>query len=295
MVRCSSGTPTRANGIRWRCMAPQAGNTSPSELAKRDMKNILFQVTLFLAVAASVFGQTATVTVNTSTKVTQPPVGLLTLDGAASFMITRGTGSPNGVVTAAAGSLYLDLTGQLWEKSTGTGNTGWTQFPLSAPPATAGGSNTQIQYNSSGAFAGSPNLIWDGTNFVVGGPIRINDASLARLQFGITGGTANARNWLSSSDGPSWYFIATNDAVNVEQARPLQFNRSGDVTVGRNLSSTSGALLGNGAVPVGGTTGQVLSKSANSDYALGWTTIVSGGGGISAVGNLPPIFTTSIT
>jgi len=32
-----------------------------------------------------------------------------------------------------------------------------------------GGSNTQVQYNNSGAFAGSANLTFDGTNLTVGG------------------------------------------------------------------------------------------------------------------------------
>ncbi len=34
-----------------------------------------------------------------------------------------------------------------------------------------GGSNTQVQYNSSGAFAGSANLTFDGTNLTVGGTV----------------------------------------------------------------------------------------------------------------------------
>jgi hypothetical protein len=40
------------------------------------------------------------------------------------------------------------------------------------------------------------------------------------------------------------------------------------------------SFIGPGAVPTGGTTGQVLSKSSNSDYALAWTT-VSGGGSLT--------------
>lgn len=40
--------------------------------------------------------------------------------------INTGTGSPEGVVTAFAGSLYLDDGGALYRKSSGSGNTGWT-------------------------------------------------------------------------------------------------------------------------------------------------------------------------
>ena len=85
------------------------------------------KVTLLLLLCASlVFGDTATVSVNTTTKVTAPPVGTLTLDGAGSFVITRGSGNPNGIVTAATGSMYLDQTGAIWVKQTGTGNIGWS-------------------------------------------------------------------------------------------------------------------------------------------------------------------------
>lgn len=37
-----------------------------------------------------------------------------------------GTGSPEGVVTAAVGSIYTDTsTAQVWTKVSGAGNTGW--------------------------------------------------------------------------------------------------------------------------------------------------------------------------
>ena len=41
-----------------------------------------------------------------------------------------------------------------------------------------GGSNTQVQFNSSGSFGGSDNLTWDGTNLQIGdqGDLRLGDA-----------------------------------------------------------------------------------------------------------------------
>lgn len=39
--------------------------------------------------------------------------------------ISAGSGSPEGVVTAEPGSLYLDTTGGLYVKASGSGNTGW--------------------------------------------------------------------------------------------------------------------------------------------------------------------------
>jgi hypothetical protein len=52
------------------------------------------------------------------------------LGGAAGPTITSGTGSPEGVVTAPIGSLFLNLSGgastTLYVKTSGAGNTGWT-------------------------------------------------------------------------------------------------------------------------------------------------------------------------
>ena len=50
-----------------------------------------------------------------------------------------------------------------------------TDVPLGVP----GGSNEQIQFNSSGSFGGSANLTWDGTNFVIdsAGSLRLGDTT----------------------------------------------------------------------------------------------------------------------
>jgi len=47
---------------------------------------------------------------------------------------------------------------------------GWTYYSVTGSPmqtGIAGGSTNQIQYNSSGSFAGSPNLVWDNTSGTV--------------------------------------------------------------------------------------------------------------------------------
>ena len=52
-----------------------------------------------------------------------------------------------------------------------------TAITLASPP---GGSDTQIQFNSGGtAFGGSANLVWDGTNVVIGatGALRLGDTT----------------------------------------------------------------------------------------------------------------------
>jgi len=59
-----------------------------------------------------------------------------------------------------------------------TTNTGVYDVGFGAATS-AGGSNTQIQFNNSGAFGGSANLVWDGTNFNIGsqGEIRLQDTT----------------------------------------------------------------------------------------------------------------------
>lgn len=53
------------------------------------------------------------------------------IGGSAGPMWSSGSGSPEGVVTASVGSLYSDVAGaNLWFKTTGAGNTGWTQITI---------------------------------------------------------------------------------------------------------------------------------------------------------------------
>ena len=54
-----------------------------------------------------------------------------------------------------------------------------TSVISAVPAANPGGSNTQIQFNNAGSFGGSANLVWDGTNFVIGatGEARFQDTT----------------------------------------------------------------------------------------------------------------------
>ena len=58
-------------------------------------------------------------------------------------------------------------------KSIFSDGTNIVDVPLGVP----GGSNTQVQFNNSGAFGGSANLVWDGTNLVLDseGALRLGD------------------------------------------------------------------------------------------------------------------------
>jgi hypothetical protein len=64
----------------------------------------------------------------------------------------------------ANGELAINITdGKLYYKD----NTGTVKLLAGATAGPAGGSNTQVQFNSSGVLAGSANLTFDGTTLTV--------------------------------------------------------------------------------------------------------------------------------
>ena len=90
-------------------------------------------------------------------------------------------------------------------------NTGVYEIALASPP---GGSNTQVQFNNSGAFGGSENLAWDGNNLQIGdqGDLRLGDAdnsNYVALQAPATVGS-NVTLTLPDNDGDADQFLKTN-------------------------------------------------------------------------------------
>lgn len=82
---------------------------------------------------------------------------------------STGTGSPEGVVTAAVGAFYVQTDAStasdgVWYKQTGAGNTGWVQIVASA--GTGGG--VTVLYDS-GALASPANSIDTGAGGIAGG------------------------------------------------------------------------------------------------------------------------------
>jgi hypothetical protein len=64
----------------------------------------------------------------------------------------------------------------IFAKADDATNPNVVELSLSSPP---GGSDTQIQFNNAGAFDGSANLVWDGTNLNIGaqGDLRLADTT----------------------------------------------------------------------------------------------------------------------
>jgi len=103
----------------------------------------------------------------------------------------------------AQGELAVNIT----DKKLWVGNAAGTPVQILGSGATniAGGSNTQVQYNSSGALAGSSNLTFDGTALTLGGNPTLS------------AGTANGVLYLNGSkvatSGSSFVFDGTNVGI----------------------------------------------------------------------------------
>lgn len=131
----------------------------------------------------------------------------------------RLSGSTSGYVglapAAAAGTTTYTLpnadgtNGQILSTN-GSGSLSW----VSASSGTPGGSNTQIQYNSSGAFAGASGLTTDGTNLsILGqGDLRLADADSSNyVAFQAPATVASNVTWtLPNADGTNGFFLSTN-------------------------------------------------------------------------------------
>ena len=85
-------------------------------------------------------------------------------------------------VTGSGDSFTWSTTQKDWRVLCATANDGTnpdiTEVSLTTTPA---GSNTQIQYNSSSAFAGSANLVFDGTNVTAAGIVTAEGGQLTTI------------------------------------------------------------------------------------------------------------------
>ena len=133
---------------------------------------------------------------------------------------------------------------------TGAGTVGPTG-PTGSTPA-IGGSNTQVQYNSSGAFAGSANFVFDGTNVGIGtaSPSSYGGTYKKVLSIGLTdqnltlgayyqGGTGQY-SIINSSTGTA--SAAADLAFQAGSSETMRITSSGNVGVGTSSPNASAIL-----------------------------------------------------
>lgn len=157
--------------------------------------------------------------------------------------ILKGSGS-GGFSNASAGTDYqapitLTTTGTSGA-ATFVGNT--LNIPqYSSSGGTPGGSNTQIQFNNSGSFGGSANLIWDGTNVQIGatGALRLADTDSSNyVAFKSPGTVASNVTWtLPSTDGSNGQFLSTDGSGTLSWA--TGGGGGGSSTILENLQTIS--------------------------------------------------------
>ena len=137
----------------------------------------------------------------------------------------------------------------------GSGTLSWAA--ISASP---GGSSTQIQFNSSGSFAGSSNLTWDGVNVQLGatGAMRFADTDSSNYIGLKAPGTvaANVTFTLPNADGLNGQFLKTDGSGALSWSTPTG---GGDVT-GPSSSIASSIAVYNG------TSGKAIQDGTQVGY-----------------------------
>jgi hypothetical protein len=117
-------------------------------------------------------------------------LGTIYLNYAANVYITSGTGSPEGVITAGVGSMFIRRDGGastvVYHKETGVSNTGWVAYTRAVP----GGSSTELQYRNGGSFGGIANINYNSSSngiiFSVATGIDGPSLLFTNSQYGIT-------------------------------------------------------------------------------------------------------------
>jgi len=115
---------------------------------------------------------------------------------------------------------------------------------VDVPLGTPGGSNTQLQFNNNGAFGGSANLVWDGTNLNIGatGELRLQDTTGGQYIGLKAAGTVTSSFTLTlpTADGTTGQVIQTNGSGVLSFATPSGGGTSWQAVVTSSLSVSAG-------------------------------------------------------
>jgi hypothetical protein len=206
-----------------------------------------------------------------------------------------GTTSPQSLFQVYGGEVQIGSSGA----SCSSGNAGALRYASGAitfcngsswsgPSAAAGGSNTQVQFNSSGALAGSSNFVWDNTNGRVGigtstagFPLEVVGVAAATTLYGRTT-TQNAndtlylgvsgQNFFIDRPGPSGGQIALGYNTPKLSGPNNVFSVFDNATdhFGVFIVQSKGASSGNDGVGIGGvaSVNRALEVNAAADWQM---------------------------
>lgn len=119
-------------------------------------------------------------------------------------------------------------------------NSGATDVEWTAVTTSAAGSNTQLQYNNSGSFAGASGLVTDGTNLTLNGQadLRFADSDSSNwVAFQAPATISSNVTWtLPSADGTSGQVLSTNGSGTLSWATA---SGGGSVSISNDTSTSS--------------------------------------------------------
>jgi hypothetical protein len=212
-----------------------------------------------------------------------------TLTATATTAVTLPT---SGTIMSSVTALSGAVTGTPSSTTYLRGDATWAT--VSGGGGTPGGSNTQVQYNSSGSFAGSANFVFDGNNVGIGvtpsafdtvNALQILNGSIYGYSTNETGFSQNAyygsANWryISTSAATAyrqvagahyWYIAPSGTAGNVISfGQSMTLNTSGNLGIGTstpNANTGTALVVYHSATPrirlTNSTTGQTASDGA---------------------------------
>lgn len=223
-----------------------------------------------VAGSQTISGNQTGVTLSTTNGSALTQAGGAGVTGSAQYQIINCTGNPSGTLTItapASSKSYIVINGTSTNQSVilrGVGPTtgvtiaagdkaliAWNGSDFVRVGASAGGSNTQIQYNNGGNLAGSANLTFDGSNVQIGsaGALRFADTDSSNyVAFKSAGTVPSNITWtLPSADGTSGQFLSTNGSGTLSFASVSSPAQAGGALIVNTTTATTSYTVPSGS------------------------------------------------